>query len=135
MGNNMRVLTGQIFRISLFAIIYFNLSSITSPFCQIFAETVEANAEIMQETSVKAKDTTTKIDSISLAAGLYHSLYIKTDGTLWAIGYNNNGQLGDGATDSRSTSVYIAGDVKQAAAGNVHSLFLKQDGTMWAMGL
>jgi alpha-tubulin suppressor-like RCC1 family protein len=98
------------------------------------AQTVEAGAQIKKQTDVIEEKTTPKINSISIAVGLYHSLYIKTDGTLWAIGYNNNGQLGDGATDSRSTPVYIADDVKQSAAGNVHSLLLKQDGTMWAMG-
>ena len=34
-------------------------------------------------------------------AGLYHTLYIKKDGTLWSVGYNNKGQLGDGTTDTR----------------------------------
>ena len=130
----MRTLTGQIYRIFLLAMMLYNLSSVTSLDFQISAETVKAGAEIRPETIVKSEKTTPKINSISLAAGLYHSLYIKNDGTLWAMGYNNNSQLGDGATDSRSTPVYIAGDVKQVAAGNVHSLFLKQDGTMWAMG-
>ena len=52
-------------------------------------------------------------------AGLYHTLYIKKDGTLWSAGYNNNGQLGDGTTDTRSTPAKVASDVIQAASGNV----------------
>ena len=67
-------------------------------------------------------------------AGLYHTLYIKKDGTLWSVGYNNKGQLGDGTTDTRSTPAKVASDAVQAAAGNAHSLFLKKDGTLWAMG-
>src|SRR4051812_49420126 len=32
----------------------------------------------------------------NVAAGYYHSLFLKSDGTLWAMGYNSAGQLGDG---------------------------------------
>ena len=31
-----------------------------------------------------------------IAAGYSHSLALKPDGTVWAWGYNNYGQLGDG---------------------------------------
>jgi len=40
-------------------------------------------------------------------AGLRSSLAIKTDGTLWAWGYNINAQLGDGTFISRSSPVQI----------------------------
>src|SRR3954466_15202212 len=31
----------------------------------------------------------------NISAGYYHSWFLKTDGTLWAMGANTNGQLGD----------------------------------------
>jgi len=34
----------------------------------------------------------------AIAGGNYHSLFLKSDGSLWAMGYNSNGQLGDGTT-------------------------------------
>ena len=37
----------------------------------------------------------------------YHSLFIKSDGSLWAMGNNNYGQLGDGTTTQRSSPVQI----------------------------
>ncbi len=69
-----------------------------------------------------------------VAGGTYHSLYVKTDGTLWAMGRNRDGALGDGTTTDRETPVQIATDVSQVAAGGYHSLFIKADGTLWAMG-
>ncbi|HWA26814.1 MAG TPA: immunoglobulin domain-containing protein [Lacunisphaera sp.] len=68
------------------------------------------------------------------AGGIYHSLMTKADGTLWAAGYNGNGQLGDGTTSSHYIPVQIATGVAQVAAGDNHSLFIKTDGTLWAMG-
>ena len=34
----------------------------------------------------------------ALAGGAYHSLFVKTDGTLWTMGRNEYGQLGNGGT-------------------------------------
>jgi alpha-tubulin suppressor-like RCC1 family protein len=31
-----------------------------------------------------------------VAAGVEHAVAIKTDGSVWTWGYNNQGQLGDG---------------------------------------
>ena len=38
---------------------------------------------------------------VAIAAGYSHSLFEKSDGSLWAMGWNDDGQLGDGfASDS-----------------------------------
>jgi alpha-tubulin suppressor-like RCC1 family protein len=39
----------------------------------------------------------------AVAAGGWHTLALKTDGSLWAWGYNGGGQLGDGTTTDRSS--------------------------------
>ena len=75
----------------------------------------------------------------AVAAGFTHSLFIKTDGSLWAMGNNNFGQLGDGSTDGGAykTNVpeqIISGNVAMVVAGAYHSLFIKQDGSLWGMG-
>ncbi len=69
-----------------------------------------------------------------LAAGQYHSLGLKRDGSLWVWGANNRGQLGDGTTANRKFPVQIMTGVKAVAAGLEHSLALKTDGTLWAWG-
>ncbi|MEO5712633.1 MAG: hypothetical protein ABIT37_04020, partial [Luteolibacter sp.] len=66
--------------------------------------------------------------------GPSHSLFVKTSGTLWAVGSNSSGQLGDGTYNNASSPVKISDNVATAAAGTNHSLFVKTDGTLWAMG-
>ena len=65
-----------------------------------------------------------------------YSLALKSDGTVWAWGNNQYGQLGDGTTESSSTPVQVSdlSNVIAIAAGNDLSLALKSDGTVWAWG-
>ncbi len=70
----------------------------------------------------------------AIAGGHYHSLALKTDGTVWAWGYNGHGQLGDGTTTNRSTPVQVLTGVTAIAGGDHHSLAVKTDGTVWAWG-
>jgi alpha-tubulin suppressor-like RCC1 family protein len=81
------------------------------------------------------KIVTTNVTAI--AAGWDHSLFLKDDGSLWAMGNNAFGQLGDGSLNSVGTNSpekIVASGVTAIAAGRGHSLFLKSDGSLWAMG-
>jgi alpha-tubulin suppressor-like RCC1 family protein len=72
----------------------------------------------------------------AIAAGGFHSLFLKRDGSLWAMGNNEYGQLGDGTTNNLNVpELIVAGNVTAIAAGGWHSLFLKSDGSLWAMGV
>ena len=42
-----------------------------------------------------------------IAAGYYHSLFLKSDGSLHAMGQNTHGQLGDGTTTNRNSPVQV----------------------------
>ncbi|MDR0974442.1 MAG: hypothetical protein LBL80_01985 [Ruminococcus sp.] len=74
-------------------------------------------------------------DTVSVSAGMLHSLAVKSDGTLWAWGENRFGQLGDGSRQTRKTPVFIMNDVLFAAAGTYHSIAVKSDRTLWTWGL
>ena len=45
-----------------------------------------------------------------LSAGHAHTLALKADGSLWAWGRNNHGQLGDGTTTVQSAPVQVGTD-------------------------
>ena len=71
----------------------------------------------------------------AIAAGLYHSLFLKSGGSMWAMGWNANGQLGDGTyVSTNQPEQILAGGVTGIVAGHLHSLFLKSDGSLWAVG-
>ncbi len=76
----------------------------------------------------------------SIAAGLYHTLALKNDGTVWAWGTNDFGQLGDGTKVDKSTPVQVKGlsDITAISASkgisSFFSMALKNDGTVWAWG-
>ncbi|MCW5983296.1 MAG: choice-of-anchor D domain-containing protein [Bryobacteraceae bacterium] len=75
----------------------------------------------------------------AIAAGVNHSLALRSDGTVWAWGDNQSGQLGDGAGGHYVYSVTpvkvlsLTGIVA-IAAGDRHSLALKSNGSVWAWG-
>ena len=74
---------------------------------------------------------------VAIAAGGYHSLFVKSDGSLWAMGYNNRGQIGDGTFNYSGVTrpeQIVTSNVVAIAAGDIHSLFLKSDGSLLATG-
>ncbi len=56
------------------------------------------------------------------------------DGTLWAMGANGSGQLGNATTNDAPTPVIVTSNVLAVAAGPAHSMFVMTNGTVWAMG-
>lgn len=73
----------------------------------------------------------------TIASGYRHNIAVRTDGTIWAWGTNQFGQLGNGTNVSSDVPVQVNGltGATAVAAGLGHTLALKNDGTVWAWGL
>ena len=71
-----------------------------------------------------------------VSAGFNTSYGIKTDGTLWAWGQNDYGQLGDGTTEKKGFPTQIGTGTNWASvqAGEQHCVALKTDGSLWTWG-
>ncbi|MCR5890294.1 hypothetical protein LRS06_21445 [Hymenobacter sp. J193] len=72
----------------------------------------------------------------SAAVGPRHTMALRTDGTLWAWGYNGNSELGDGTGVDRRAPVQVgtATNWANAATGLYHTVAVRTDGTLWAWG-
>lgn len=71
-----------------------------------------------------------------IAAGSGFTTALKSDGTVWAWGANDAGQLGDGTKVDRAVPGLVAGlrGIIAISTGRDHSLALKADGTVWSWG-
>lgn len=64
------------------------------------------------------------------------SLGIQTNGSLWAWGLNDHGQLGIASTNNVRVPTRVGTDTNwvQVEAGATHAIGLKRDGSLWAWG-
>jgi alpha-tubulin suppressor-like RCC1 family protein len=109
-------------------------SGVAQDFTNPVIYTVTAEDASTQEYVVTVTPTVDPTSVIFVSAGGYHSMIIRGDGTLWATGRNNYGQLGDGTTTFKSTPVQVMSDVSNVSAGYEHTMIVKTDGTLWATG-
>jgi alpha-tubulin suppressor-like RCC1 family protein len=84
-------------------------------------------------------------DVASVAAGVDHSLYVLTDGSLYAMGSDLFGELCDGRSTQTGgdedractpdpVADFVMSGVKKAVAGGNFTLLLKEDGSLWSCG-
>ena len=90
-----------------------------------------------ENSAIPIQESTHATDWVAVSAGDNYTAAIKSDGTLWSWGLNDDGQLGDGTTNSSSIPVQesthstdwsvVEGKIRFTAA-------IKADGTLWAWG-
>ena len=78
---------------------------------------------------------------VKLSAGLGQVVFLMGDGSVWAVGRNNNGQVGDGTTTDRTYPVQVINSdgnfftgVKDISAAGYHTMYLKVNGEVWGAG-
>ena len=99
----------------------------------------QAQANIIYSTN--SANTTAALASTAvvkeIAMGWGHSMVLKSDGTVWAWGGMNGGQLGDGNSNRGANPIPVQSlisSVSQISAGYDHSVAVKSDGSIWAWG-
>lgn len=90
--------------------------------CALFAGASLANAEDYVWKYVNTGDATTYA--------------VRNDGSLWAWGWNELGQAGNGIKERSAMPTLTNGDLKwkKVAGGKAYAFFLAEDGSLWAAG-
>ncbi len=71
---------------------------------------------------------------IAIAAGLAHSAFVDSDGNLWGVGSQAEGQFGDTNFPSFDIpALFVVGGCTSVAAGYYHTVFIRNGG-LWGMG-
>jgi hypothetical protein len=128
------------------AIIYYTTNGST-PTLSSANSNSPVNVEIPTTTTLKffAKDGTNqeplRVEKYSIVsdgflyatAGWLHTVAIKSDGSLWAWGNNDHGQLGDGTIIKKASPIQIGSGITwSSVAGWLHTVATKSDGSLWA---
>lgn len=70
----------------------------------------------------------------TVSCGPSHVLAVKKDGSLWAWGSNDRGQLGDGTNIDSRVPNKIMENVVIVSSGHNFSMAIKEDGSLWSWG-
>lgn len=104
-----------------------------------------------EDARVRTSQAIRATSAVHLATGRHHQVMLRSDGTVWTVGANGNGQLGTGQVIVRSdgskvvepatseVAVQVQGlptdaSVVSVAAGSYHNLVLLSDGRVYGWG-
>ena len=82
-------------------------------------------------------------DATQIAAGMYHVMALREDGTVWAWGRNNYGQLGNRTSTTgitpraqqvKKSDGTVLENIVKIEVGDFSSYALDKDGTIWTWG-
>lgn len=124
----------KLFLVAFVFVFNFYIASLSS----VFASTVWQ----WQSPSQNVSEVLQLNNIIAVSTGRDHSIALTEDGTVWAWGKNDLGQLGNGTINNSNNPTQVIGngghgifdDVISISAGGSYSLALKKDGTVWIWG-
>ncbi|MDR0791285.1 MAG: putative Ig domain-containing protein [Methanomassiliicoccaceae archaeon] len=94
---------------------------------------ISTDLPVVNEGALKRVDSATGWKSVS--AGGFHTVAIKTDGTMWAWGENENGQIEFSSQRTYvPTKIKTPNDVATVSAGNARTTAVMTDGKLWVRG-
>lgn len=73
-------------------------------------------------------------DAVDVATGVYHSVLLAADGTVWTLGSNANGQLGRETPSTGAARVTGVSGATAVSAGAYSTLVLRDDGSVTGWG-
>lgn len=77
------------------------------------------------------------LDNVQAVAGGYHTLVLKSDGSVWAWGDNKYGQLGDGTNNDSNVPIKVVGlpeNIITVSAGLYNTMALTEGGQVYCWG-
>jgi alpha-tubulin suppressor-like RCC1 family protein len=91
-------------------------------------------------TPITISNSTVGTKIVSVATGYYHSLAVTSDGKLWGTGWDSDGQLGLGNSDTQCSfqPITISGlapaKIVSISSGYLSSIALDSNGRLWGSG-
>jgi alpha-tubulin suppressor-like RCC1 family protein len=73
---------------------------------------------------------------IAIAAGSYHSMALRSDGTVFSCGYNRFGQLGNNTTTNKNSFIQAVGvsNILSISTIDKYGVILRSDGLSFSCG-
>src|ERR1700722_9380788 len=105
----------------------------------VWAWGLTGNGELDGSTGKTAHLTAVQVPGLSgitqVATDGFHTLALRSDGTVWSWGTNDHGEVGDGTTATRFSPVPLSlSAVTQIAVGSATSAAIRSDGTLLTWG-
>lgn len=105
----------------------------------VWAWGLNGNGELDGSANKTAHPTPEQVPGLSgitqVATDGFHTLALRSDGTVWSWGTNDHGEVGDGTTATRFSPVPLSlAAVTQIAVGSATSAAIRSDGTLLTWG-